>query len=111
MKNSPARAIELTIALLRQTIARTPEVRRHTDVNAFILNELNPALVKARTLEQVKGELGQQNRQDLVALAYARFKTATGKEGQPEEAAFIEIITTLLELQDEAWTRSLVLDS
>lgn len=111
VNNSPAHAIELTVALLRQIVARTPEVRRHTDVAAFILNELNPALVAARNLEHVKGTPGEHSRAKLATLAYMRFKTATGEEHQPEQHAFEEIIVTLLELQDEAWTRGILLDS
>lgn len=45
-------AIEYTIGLLRDINTRCPEVQKVCDIDAFILNELNPTLVAARKLEE-----------------------------------------------------------
>lgn len=108
---SAADAIELTRVFLREIARRSPEVLQHSAIEAFILNEINPALVRVRALEKVRGEPGQKGRAELAELAYARFKTAVDKEGQAEPEAFTETLTALLELQDEAWLNGLVLDA
>lgn len=42
--------LELTSSLLREIAKRSPDVGQHTDIEAFILNEINPALVTLRAL-------------------------------------------------------------
>src|SRR5258706_7062168 len=43
-QESRSEVLELTVKLLREIVRRHPAVRQDTDVEAFIMNELNPAL-------------------------------------------------------------------
>lgn len=47
IKSLAGEAIELTVKFLREIARRSPEVLKHSDIEAFILNELNPAKVMA----------------------------------------------------------------
>lgn len=68
-----AEAIDLTIRFLREIVCRTPEVRQHSDIEAFILNELQPAKVMANkdrtSCYALTGLLAKARRERDEALA------------------------------------------
>ena len=50
--NEPADALEMAREFLREIVQRQPEVLKNHDVEAFILNVLNPALVASRKVHR-----------------------------------------------------------
>ena len=84
--NEPADAIEMARVFLREIVQRQPEVLKNHDVEAFVMNVLNPALVSARKFHR-----HIQSMQRIVereAAAPAEATIIAPKDGRHHPAAF-----------------------